>query len=410
MTSPPAPTLDPQIASRHSRLVAIAWVCWIVYAIALASFVARDVRNRSVVPAYRGAALAWLHSEPCYKLDSIHGFLYLPSSAVLTTPFALLPATAHELAWRVFSILVLALAVRRLAKILSPITGEETFLPMTLMVLPVSVGSAMAGQMNLVLAASLAMAAADLYDRRWNRCALWLALGFALKPQMAVMVLLVGALYRPMRWRAGLALVAALALPWVTQVPTYAWNQYQLCWQKLNLAGNPEDAHARFNDLFGLVQSLGITAPENIQWPIRAVAALFTLLAGYIAVRRKDALHSAVSLLALTGAYLMLFNPRTEGGSYVIVAVPLAVYGIWAGQRDRSVARSLLLILMVIGWTLAYDIAHGLFQAWRFLINPNSTFNFRYWLSPALGVVFAVYTGWAILRKRGTFLDPARHA
>jgi hypothetical protein len=136
--------------------------------------------KNSVVPAYREASIAWMHSQPIYELQSIHGFLYLPASAVLTAPLAWLPPPAHELAFRGLSIALLAWSLYRLATVLSPYFGRDVFLILTLCVIPPCVGPARAGQMNILLAATMAFAIAEVITQRWWYAALWLGLGFAL--------------------------------------------------------------------------------------------------------------------------------------------------------------------------------------------------------------------------------------
>jgi alpha-1,2-mannosyltransferase len=391
------PSISPPRADDRSRVYArAAWLTWIGF-IVLLTVVAGEKTlqsKNSVVPAYRGASLAWMRSQPIYELQSVHGFLYLPASAVLTVPLALLPQPVHEFAFRWLSIVLLAWSLYRLAKALEPPFGLNTFLILTLCVIPPCVGPARAGQMNILLAATMALAVADAIMQRWWPAALWLGLGFALKPQAIVLAALLIALCPKLRLRGTIAIAAAFALPFLFQSPAYVLDQYQLCVEKLTAAGRPSEVGVRNNDFSGVLGLLGIQFSENVRWALRGVAALLTLLACGLAFRRKPIPHNLVVTIALAAIYLVLFNPRTEGGSYVIAAVPVGVFVAWEilERRSRSTA---LLITLSMGWALSYvlsqwfwTLAHG--------IGLSTAATFRegfgpYWFSPTLAIVFLVF-------------------
>src|SRR5687768_10391283 len=77
-----------------------AWLLWGVLFLVIAVLIVRGDK-RTVVNHYRAAAHAWMAGEPLYN-DTGHGFLYLPSSAVLFVPFAMLPDVLGDIAWRAF--------------------------------------------------------------------------------------------------------------------------------------------------------------------------------------------------------------------------------------------------------------------------------------------------------------------
>ena len=150
------------------RLTITAWAVWAALALGVCGLSAHTGFKRTVVPAYREASVAWVTGRPIYELDSIHGFLYLPSAAALGVPFTALPKNAHEIAFRTLAIAFLACGVRRLSRHIGATIRRDAFLGMTLIIAPVAIGSAMAGQMNLAVAAVSALAAADMCASRWN--------------------------------------------------------------------------------------------------------------------------------------------------------------------------------------------------------------------------------------------------
>lgn len=385
----------------------MGWLLWLILALAVCIVSATSDFRRTVVPAYRGAAVAWFESQPIYELTSVHGFLYLPSAAALNVPFVALPVPVHEFVFRLLIIAMLAWATWRLAHCVARAISRDAFLGMSVLIAPTAIGSAMAGQMNIVLAAGTALAAADMMEKRWNRAAFWLGLGLALKPQMAVLLLLAGAIFPAMRHRVALALAAALLVPFLLQEPAYVWEQYRLCAMKLQLSGNPAEANVRNNDFYGLLTSLGVDLPGQAKWALRLVLAPLTLLATWYSVRRRSPAYQVVITLAWSAAYLMLFNPRTEGGSYVIAAVPVAALAAFAAAPRFRKWEVTLLALITVGWTASYPISQALHGLAELLLGTGNVGDFRYWLSPFLGVVFTGYLTVLMLKGRDGCEQPS---
>jgi hypothetical protein len=199
---------------------------------------------------------------------------------------------------------------------------------------------------------------------------------------MIVLTLLAAAIYRPMIWRVLIGVAAVLLLPFVAQHPVYVLQQYQLCVQKLSVSSRPGHI-ARFNDLFGLLQSLGINPPYPVEAVIRALAAGLTLGLAWLGVRAWGDVRGAVLVLALASCYLMLFNPRTELNSYAILGPSVAVFAAWALLVDRWKAIGWMLVAIVIGISASYEIAGR-----------------NYWLSPSLCLIFAGYLTYLVLADR----------
>src|SRR5690606_14617921 len=96
-----------------------------LFNLAVLALVLIDPEARSVVPVYRLGALGWWRGDDIFGAG-IAGFLYLPSFAVLYTPFALLGASFGDVLWRVVSIGTLAFAIWRSIGIMVPVmTGRR---------------------------------------------------------------------------------------------------------------------------------------------------------------------------------------------------------------------------------------------------------------------------------------------
>jgi hypothetical protein len=85
----------------------------------------------------------------------------------------------------------------------------------------------------------------------------------------------------------------------------------------------------------------------------------------------------------------MLFNPRTENTSYVLLGPSLAVFAAWAFLVDRRSAIGWMLLGIIVGVTGSYEITRG----------PN------YWLSPSLCLIFAGYLTYLVLAGRQPNLE-----
>ncbi len=364
----------------------LALFVWAVYAVIIAGIVAVQPDRRTVTPEYREACEEWWGGQDIYEVR-MHGYLYLPHAAILYTPFALLPVRVGEPLWRLVSLGLLAWSIWRLAKRFGGGRTGLWFLIATVAALPASFSSARNGQMNLAMAALLAMAAMDLGIRAWNRASLLLLLSLALKPLGVVPCLLAGGCYiRPMVWRLGLGAVllgAAIFLHWK---PGFVAGQYELFVQTMQIAGKPKQP--LFCDVQGMLLFFGTPLPDPVMTGVRVLAALGTLVVAWLALPRYDAPRGAFVCMLLASWYLLLFNPRTETNSYVLLA-PFAGILVAAAAQDPKFPLRFLglaafaLILSCENWGPLHKLTN-------------------LWLKAAAGLVFGGY----LIRDVLTGRDP----
>jgi hypothetical protein len=308
---------------------------------------------RSVTPEYRRAAKLWWRSENLYT-EGVHGFLYMPQAAMVYAPFAAMPPWLEETLWRAAGIAAYACGVWRLSR---PLFGEHwasAFLIASVLAVPAALGSASNGQTNVVMGGLFALSAADLIGGRWWRVALWLMLALACKPTAIVMVLLVGAIFlRPMGWRLAVALLLFAAAPFLHPAPQFVLGQYVACQEKMLSAATPPDL---FQDIRGMLVSFGIDVPGRALTIVRAAAAVVTLGLCLLASRRFADHARAMMLLTLGACYLMVFNPRTEGLSYVILGAPAA---LWATREllDRRWPAAAFCVTLCLAFQFSTQMA-----------------------------------------------------
>lgn len=371
------------------------WIAWGLLALVMTVLVALAPTRHTVTGAYRGAAAAWVQQRDLYELGGIHGFLYLPQAAITFVPVLWLPPVLGEIVWRLPWLVFLAWGVWRLAatiQALSPrLTGlSPWFLSLTLTLIPCTLSSARNGQTNLPFAAALIWLALALLDRRWNRALLLLLFLVVLKPTAIVPVLLVGALWPAMRLRLAAGMLGLFLSPFLIDFHWgYVARQYALCWQKLALAREPLE-HG-FCDFSGMLWTfLGHPIPEAAIQGIAAVMALVVLGLSLRALRADPRL-APFWVVALAAAYLMLFNPRTETNSYVILGATVLPFLADAAAGFRRIEAGLLTAGIVL---LGSDSYGKPVHPWTHL-----------WLKALLALLFLGYVAVRLARGRALFAN-----
>jgi len=77
---------------------------------------------------------------------------------------------------------------------------------------------------------------------------------------------------------------------------------------------------------------------------IRVLAAAATLGLAWLAIRRYDSARGAFVCLMLSAWYLLLFNPRTETNSYVLLAPFVGILVASAIRNPQHVGRLVALV------------------------------------------------------------------
>lgn len=299
-----------------------------IYAVVITTIVAIQPDRRTATLEYQKATDNWWGGEnSLYRKKN--GYLYLPQFAVLYTPYELLPDRVGEPLWRLTCLAALAFSLWLAASYLAPDRKIQVFLIATLLVLPSSFASARNGQVNMPLAALFIFIALSLARERWWTAAILLALTLVLKPIAAAPILLCGVLYPKLRLPLLGSLVVAALVPFLHYNPSYVAGEYKAFFVNLGQAGKPQGNS--WCDFAGMFRTFGMEIPSIVQFAVRALAGLAALILGWLALRNMDKLRGAIVVMFLTVIYLMLFNPRTETNSYIMLGAFVAVYGAYAG-------------------------------------------------------------------------------
>jgi hypothetical protein len=324
---------------------------WIAYVLVISAMTLLQPL-RSLTPLYQQSAIDfWIgRREP---LDFGQGFYYLPASRILYSPFAFLGVAIGGLLWRLAGFGLLTLSAWRWAALLTPKVADRSFATILVLMIPASAGALRNGQFDAPVWPLMALAAAAVAVGAWWRAAALLGLALALKPTAIVAALLIGIVWPQVGFRLLPIAVVILAIPYANPQWAYVSQLYRdLLQQFLGAVANP----GRKEDLANALMVIGAPIPYRAMTFLRVFAAIGMLALGLAAARRVTRIEAAFVALMLTVVYLLLFNPRTEGTSYMalaLVAAPISArLALLEGRAALSAATAAIAILPgVIGLT-----------------------------------------------------------
>lgn len=358
----------------------IGWTAWAVFAGVVLAYVLAQPAREWVDDVYRGASARWWSADAELYGAGPDGFLYVPPFAPLFTPFEALPRPIGLALWRLLGFVLLATGLRRALRLAGG--ADDLFGLATLLTLAATWAASRTGQSNVHLAGVLLHVAADLAAARRWRVAVLLGLALVLKPIALAPLLLVGVLWPPVGWRAGVVLAALALLSFLHPDPGYVGRMYAAFVQKASEAGTPG---RRYNDLSGLLSTLGLPLGHVPGAALRALGGLATLGLSWLAVRRLGRSAAALPIAGWVACYWMLFNPRTETNSYVLLAPFVAGAAAAALLHERRRPTAVALALLALG--LACDVfGTGVHRATTG------------WLKPLLALLFAAW--WTVQALR----------
>ncbi|QQE12235.1 DUF2029 domain-containing protein [Planctomycetota bacterium] len=355
------------------------WIMWGVVILGIVGVSAASGFEHTVTGAYARGSVRWLLGMDLYS-EGMHGFLYLPHAAIFYSPFAVMPAWLGEPLWRVLMIGSFAYGIYALAGELEKRYVANLFTVSSLVALPMVLDSARNGQMTLLLTGLMLLATRDLLRKEYGFMTVWLVLGFALKPLIVVMFMLIGGVYARTMLRLAIGLVVMFVLPMLMASPSYVLAQYVGFIGKSSVATDPyELLYSRFCDVFGMLRAWGMPVNGELQTLVRIFVALAVWGVCYCGRRMWGHHLGACLILTFSICYLMLFNPRTEINTYSMLSVVLGIYVGWAIILNKQTIIGGCLIAFAVMIAFSYEVVHQL--------TPGR----EYWLPPLLTCVFTGY-------------------
>lgn len=329
--------------------------------------------KRTVTPVYHEAVERWLAGQSLYVGD--HAFFYFPQFVFVFLPFHLLPVPIGDIFWRIASAALLSWGIWRIVSLAHTPQNTRLFLYASLIALTPSLGAMRNGQANVLFAALTVHAVASLSKAHWWIAIICMVAALIVKPIGLVMILLATVIYRPIIGRLAVGVIIFLILPFFFAESAYVFSQYREVLDHL-FSYSVVTVH-RFADLNGLLRTLGIGLVGSVAQIVRVSAGLLTMIIWWIGAKQLREPQRSWLLLGLTTTYLMLFNPMTEGNSYVIVAPILSLY---AGRFILIEGHSKL------GWGLVFmGVSIGILPE----IVRSVDRNFGLWWRPLMMLIFS---------------------
>ncbi|MFD1623441.1 glycosyltransferase family 87 protein [Azospirillum griseum] len=319
-------------------------IVWVLTTLVIA-VIAIVQPHRCIAGIYRAAAVAWMNAEPLYA-PGLHGYLYFPTGAVAYMPFLVLPEPLASHLWRVALSALLWVAIRRYARLIAPRNAGYAAGAILLLSAPAATIDLLRGQMTLPMLALLLFATVDLASGRDRRGGLLLAAAVFVKPLALVPALLVFATLPEARRGLLLGGVCGVLLSFLHNDPIYVVEQWVAMVGKLGVAAAPDSG--TWFDVGAALKTAGWLAPDATLFGPRAAAAIVCLALAWLAVRRLDPRTAVIVVMSLGCCYLLLFNPRVEEGSYVMLAVLAAGASVVEGERPANGRRAALLALLCL--------------------------------------------------------------
>jgi hypothetical protein len=159
----------------------------------------------------------------------------------------------------------------------------------------------------------------------------------------------------------------------------------------MQIAGKPKQP--LFCDVQGMLLFFGMPLPDPVMTAVRALAAIGTLLVAWLGLWRYDAARGAFVCMLLAAWYLLLFNPRTETNSYILLAPFAGILVASAAQNPKFPGRFLALAVFALILSC---------ENWGPLHKLTNL-----WLKAAAGLVFGVFLIRDVLTGRNPMGLPA---
>ncbi len=329
------------------RLFNIAVTTWAIFAVTLISLLILRPGN-SLLPLYAEASYQfWSGVLP--PSDYGAGYFYLPMSQILFSPITMMSTKVGGAVAQLISLALITWAAWELTRLLVPVRTKLAFSIVLLLIISGVAGILRIIQLDALMWALTAIGASAIARQRAGAAAIAIALAFAFKPTAIVAVLLMGTVWPRVGVRLIPLVVFVLIGPFLFADSGYVVQLYN---SLLDRIGGGIQHPRNFMDVGNMLNQLGVPVPFAAMLAIRASVAPATLGIAYAARRKLELPFAAFLTFAFSALYLLLFNPRTEGGGYAglsLVAAPIAARMILIeGRRKAAIALACVCVSMGI--------------------------------------------------------------
>jgi hypothetical protein len=371
------------------RCLYLAWLLWIVMAVALGVKTLANPVAHSVYPCFEAAAKCWWQGQDVYEGHCGHDYRYGPVFAAVTGAVVFLPSPLGALAWSWLNLGVCFASIRVLARrILPGLDGprrEAAFLGLTLLG---CFHVFWPGQTNVLVLSLVALGAIAILDERWWLAALLLAIPAQFKVWPLAAGLLMAACWpRRLAWRLPLALIAVGAVPFLFKPAAFVWGEYKSWWDML--LGQAQIRHV-YRDAWTVWKLVAGRVDPRLYLALQLAAAGVALgLCLWQVSRKMSAQRTLLAVLVTWTTWQLVFGPGTERDTFGLIA-PFTSWAMVTAFREKRgrwlMGLSFLFLVagysgdlerLILPWTPWIQASHpvgvALFITWFVYWNRRST-------------------------------------
>ena len=165
-------------------------------------------------------------------------------------------------------------------------------------------------------------------------------------------------------------------------------QQYVACFANMSTAAHVGVVAHGWTTPFAALRIAGLDVPERVQTVLRLLAAAGTLALVFYTRRKHDAARSAIFLFSLAALYVMLFSPRTENNTYVMLAPVFGLFLASAFLIEKRPGEGSLLSMLALVLLSSRPISK--------LLAPHAE---QIWIPPLIGACFCVYVLYRLYKE-----------
>jgi hypothetical protein len=363
------------------KIVYLSIIGWMGLGIFLIFFIIikHNPYDFTVTYNYWDASHNWIIGKALSKTGATGGFLYLPQSAILQIPFALLPFRLAQIMWMILNISLLALSCLYIVKLWKNIPKNILYFFVSVITIALSYDSLRNGQMNIILTVLIVFVAYNLAHNRYKTCIILSILGTALKPQMIIPLLLVVGVY-PKRciFTAIIGMIILFLFPFLCQHPDYVIGQYKNTLTVLAGAQNL-GYEIPWADFFGMLKLFGMNISQIWVYIFSFVSGVVIYIGCLVFFRNRLIIGSMLTM-TLAVAFILLFSGRTEMNTYCMIGPFMGILIFSSIYINAGRSRWVYFFASLVCWFFIFA-SHSICGK-----------NIMPWTAPLAFTIFIVYT------------------
>lgn len=360
-------------SDKSQRYLKLTNIFWLIYIFSFCIVAASGKIPHDAAPLYFQAAKHWLASQPLYATSN-PPYIYFSQTAIFYAVLLKIPLQRYQIFWRLITLGLLWYGAYRFSRLNAYGNYPFFFFCISLVTMLLGFGTALTGQLNIVVVDAMLLTSVAILDEQWWLAAFYLAAGFALCPAMLIMLVLTRTAYHSVQVRVFLLVVLTFISPFFLQKASYVWQQYAGAHQVFT---SLNALNLQPPQLFSLIGHLGYIMPILMQNIVGFITAVLLFVFCALIKNKFAKPQFCVFFYTVTAIYLMLFNPHNTLMDYIALA-PSIGFSLALGLQKKDILLVLIASFVTLG-VLTQTLL-------GFVIAPEAIS----WIAPLLTLVFLV--------------------